>query len=31
MDFGTALKGVLKQIGGGNGFYYGLRINAQIA
>ena len=31
MDFGTALKGALKQIVGGNGLYYGLRINAQIA
>ncbi|KNZ41469.1 hypothetical protein AKG39_11895 [Acetobacterium bakii] len=30
MDFGTALKGALKQIVGGNGFYYGLRINAVI-
>ncbi|WP_373482884.1 hypothetical protein [Acetobacterium sp.] len=31
MDFGTALKGALKQIVGGNGLYYGLRIKAQIA
>lgn len=30
MSFGTDLKGVLKQIVGGNGFYYGLRINAMI-
>ncbi|MBI4858314.1 MAG: hypothetical protein HY818_16385 [Acetobacterium woodii] len=30
MDFGTALKGALKQIVGGNGLYYGLRINAKI-
>ena len=31
MDFGTALKGALKQIVGGNGLYYGLRLKAQIA
>lgn len=30
IDFGTALKGALKQIVGGNGLFYGLRINAQI-
>ena len=30
MDFGAALKGALKQIVGGNGLYYGLRINAII-
>lgn len=31
MDYGTALKGALKQIVGGNGLYYGLRIDAKIA
>jgi len=31
MNYGTALKGALKQIVGGNGLYYGLRINAQMA
>jgi hypothetical protein len=30
MNYGTALKGALKQIVGGNGLYYGLRINAQM-
>lgn len=31
MDYGTTIKGALKQIVGGNGLYYGLRIKVQIA
>ncbi|WKY47066.1 hypothetical protein Q5O24_11945 [Eubacteriaceae bacterium ES3] len=30
LEYGTALKSQLKQIVGGNGLYYGLRINAQM-